>query len=236
MLQSVYDSKNIHEIGLDEAGRGPLFGRLYVAAVILPKIQCDITKSLKWTDIKDSKKIKSKKKMEQCAEFIKKNALAYSIQYIEHDRIDEINIRQAVFEGMHNCIKEIIDKLQNLSESENIVKDIFLLVDGNDFKPFRTYVNSTDEIVTLPYTTIEGGDNKYLAIAAASILAKHTRDTYISELCQQNPLLDEKYGISKNMGYGTKIHLEGIVKYGITQWHRKTYGLCKNYSLTDNSM
>lgn len=231
MLQQKYDSNNNIEIGIDEAGRGPLFGRLYVAAVILPK-NINI---IDWRNIKDSKKIKSKNKMAICAEFIKKNALAYSIQFIEHDRIDEINIRQAVFEGMHNCIKEIIDKLHNLPENI-LTKDLFLLVDGNDFKPFRTYVKDTDEIVTLPYTTIEGGDNKYLAIAAASILAKHTRDTYISELCQQNPLLDEKYGISKNMGYGTKMHLEGIVKYGITQWHRKTYGLCKNYSLTDNSM
>ena len=231
MLQQKYHSNNNIEIGIDEAGRGPLFGRLYVAAVILPK-NINI---VEWKDIKDSKKIKSKNKMAICAEFIKKNALAYSIQFIEHDRIDEINIRQAVFEGMHNCIKEIIDKLHNLPENI-LIKDLFLLVDGNDFKPFRTYVKDTDEIVTLPYTTIEGGDNKFLAIAAASILAKHTRDMYISELCQQNPLLDEKYGLSKNMGYGTKMHLEGIVKYGITQWHRKTYGLCKNYSLIDKSM
>ena len=231
MLQEKYDSNNNIEIGIDEAGRGPLFGRLYVSAVIIPK-NINI---IEWKDIKDSKKIKSKNKMAICAEFIKKNALAYSIQFIEHDRIDEINIRQAVFEGMHNCIKEIIDKLHSLPENI-LTKDLFLLVDGNDFKPFRTYVKDTDEIVTLPYTTIEGGDNKFLAIAAASILAKHTRDTYISELCQQNPLLDEKYGLTKNMGYGTKMHLEGIVKYGITQWHRKTYGLCKNYSVADNSM
>lgn len=227
MLQPVYDSKYEIEIGIDEAGRGPLFGRLYVAAVVLPKN----INMIEWKNIKDSKKIKSKNKMQKCAEFIKTNALTYSVQYIEHDRIDEINIRQAVFEGMHNCIKEIIDKLHHLSESI-VTKDIFLLVDGNDFKPFRTYVSTTDEIVTLPYTTIEGGDNKYLAIAAASILAKDSRDTYISELCQQNPLLNEKYGLSKNMGYGTKLHLEGIVKYGITQWHRKTYGLCKKYSAT----
>lgn len=238
MLQPVYDSNNIYEIGVDEAGRGPLFGRLYVAAVIVPKIEIGpanihVKKSgksalpISWTDIKDSKKIKSKEKMARCAEFIEKNAVAYSVQFIEHERIDEINIRQAVFEGMHNCIREVVNKLNTLSEN-TLTKDIFLLVDGNDFKPFRTYVTETEEIVTLPYTTVEGGDNKYLAIAAASILAKHSRDTYILELCQQNPLLDEMYGLSKNMGYGTKLHLEGIVKYGITQWHRKTYGICKH--------
>lgn len=238
MLQPIYDSNHAAEIGVDEAGRGPLFGRLYVAAVVLPKIEYDQTNihvkkgvkstlPISWTDIKDSKKIKSKEKMARCAEFIEKNAVAYSVQYIEHDRIDEINIRQAVFEGMHNCIRDVIDKLHNLSPN-TLTKDIFLLVDGNDFKPFRTYITETEEIVTLPYTTIEGGDNKYLAIAAASILAKHSRDTYILELCQQNPLLEERYALSKNMGYGTKLHLEGIVKYGITQWHRKTYGLCKH--------
>jgi ribonuclease HII len=240
MLQPLYDSKNIYEIGVDEAGRGPLFGRLYVAAVVLPKIEDEqehisVKKCAKsnlpitWKNIKDSKKIKSKEKMARCAKFIEKNAVAYSVQYIEHDRIDEINIRQAVFEGMHNCIREVVDKLNTLSENIS-TKDIFLLVDGNDFKPFRTYMNETEEIVTLPYSTIEGGDNKYLASAAASVLAKHSRDTYILELCQQNPLLEERYALSKNMGYGTKLHLEGIMKYGITQWHRKTYGICKNLS------
>jgi len=234
MLQPIYHTQtSTIQIGIDEAGRGPLFGRLYVAAVVLPKIdtsllepakKCKKTeKTITWSDIKDSKKIKSKEKMSLCAEFIQKNAIAYSIQSIEHSRIDEINIRQSVFEGMHACIRDIIQQLTPISP-----KDMFLLIDGNDFKPFRTYLPNTEEIITVPYTTIEGGDNKYLAIAAASILAKHTRDTYIHELCRQQPELDEKYGMSKNMGYGTKLHLEGIVKYGITQWHRKTYGRCKD--------
>jgi ribonuclease HII len=244
MLQSIYNCENHYiEIGIDEAGRGPLFGRLYVSAVVLPKIEYESLKlvptneilsidktsvhlknikAIGWKDIKDSKKIKSKTKMKACAEFIQKNALAYSIQYIEHSRIDEINIRQAVFEGMHNCIRNIITQLVG-----SCVKNMFLLIDGNDFKPFRSFIEETGEIFTLPYKTIEGGDNKYLAIAAASILAKYTRDTYIEELCKENPELDEKYGMNKNMGYGTKKHLEGIEKYGITQWHRKTYGSCK---------
>uniref|UniRef100_A0A6C0HYG4 ribonuclease H n=1 Tax=viral metagenome TaxID=1070528 RepID=A0A6C0HYG4_9ZZZZ len=231
MLLPIYDSDNFHiEIGIDEAGRGPLFGRLYVAAVILPKIEIDqqniaTKKIINWNSIKDSKKIKSKEKMKLCAEFIQKNVLAYSVKYIEHDRIDEINIRQCVFEGMHECIRDIISQLKDSP------KNMFLLIDGNDFKPFRTYIQETSEIFTLPYKTIEGGDNKYLAIAAASILAKYSRDTYIEELCQQNKYLDENYGINNNMGYGTKQHLEGIVKYGITQWHRKTYGICKKSEL-----
>jgi ribonuclease HII len=182
MLLPIYDSENFHiEIGIDEAGRGPLFGRLYVAAVILPKIQINEQnivnkKIINWNSIKDSKKIKSKEKMKLCADFIEKNALAYSVKYIEHDRIDEINIRQSVFEGMHECIRDVILRVQDSP------KNMFLLIDGNDFKPFRTYIQETNEIFTLPYKTIEGGDNKYLAIAAASILAKYARDTYIEEL------------------------------------------------------
>jgi len=242
MLKPIYNcQQNNIEIGVDEAGRGPLFGRLYVAAVVLPKIDFIMketetanistkksksakTKTIDWSHIKDSKKIKSKEKMRLCAEFIQQNAVAYSVQFIEHERIDEINIRQAVFEGMHACIRDITAQLTEISP-----KNMFLLIDGNDFKPYRIYIKDNDEIVTIPYITIEGGDNKYLAIAAASILAKHWRDTYITELCQQNPDLNEHYFIGNNMGYGTKQHLEGIVKYGITQWHRKTYGLCKNY-------
>jgi len=227
MLQPIYNcQQNVFEIGIDEAGRGPLFGRLYVAAVVLPKIDTakktssSCSKQIDWCDIKDSKKIKSLKKMKHCAEFIQQNALAYSIQYIEHDRIDEINIRQAVFEGMHACIRDIITKLPENTE-------MFLLIDGNDFKPFRIFDESSQKIMTIPYTTIEGGDNKFLAIAAASILAKHARDTYINELCQQYPELNDKYSIGKNMGYGTKLHMEGIKKYGITEWHRTSYKPCK---------
>jgi len=82
---------------------------------------------------------------------------------------------------------------------------------------------------TLPFTTIEGGDNKYTAIAAASILAKVERDNYISELCEQNPDLAEKYGIDSNKGYGAKKHMDGIKEHGITIWHRRSFGICKNY-------
>jgi ribonuclease HII len=76
---------------------------------------------------------------------------------------------------------------------------------------------------------IEGGDNKYTSIAAASILAKVERDSYIEELCIQNPELIEHYGIDSNKGYGSKKHMDGIKQYGITKWHRKTFGICKEY-------
>jgi ribonuclease HII len=82
---------------------------------------------------------------------------------------------------------------------------------------------------------VVNGDNTYSAIAAASILAKVERDNYIQELCLEYPKLNEYYGISNNKGYGTKQHMEAIKQYGITQWHRKTFGLCKSADLIDIS-
>lgn len=228
-LLTHYNIDNVFEIGIDEAGRGPLFGRLYVAAVILPK-----DSSFRHEDMKDSKKFHSKKKIHQVADYIKSNAIAWSIQYIESDVIDEINIRQAVFKGMHECIREILSKLV---EKEPVNKDeILLLVDGNDFKPFTYYDEDVEEIRSLRHETVEKGDNKYTCIAAASILAKVQRDQYISELCEKNPELSEKYGINTNMGYGTKTHMDGIKQYGITEWHRKSFAPCRGTYCLQNQL
>jgi ribonuclease HII len=219
MLSLKYNPENQFEIGIDEAGRGPLFGRLYVAAVVLPEDSSLFSNP----DIKDSKKIKNKKKMNALSDYIKANARAWAIHSLEHDVIDKINIRQAVFQGMHACTKDIIDQLQ----INPIHMKTFLLVDGNDFKPYSIFDIEKETLFTIPHETIEGGDNKYTAIAAASILAKCARDNYIDELCIQNPLLCDHYSIQSNMGYGTKAHLDGILKHGITQWHRVSYARCK---------
>lgn len=204
------------EIGIDEAGRGPMFGRLYVAAVVLPRDGSFFHK-----DIKDSKKIKSVKKMKECFDYIIQNSVYYAIHFVEHDVIDKINIRQAVFKGMHACIKDIYDRMESPSKLQ-------LLIDGNDFKPYVFFDETRQNIVTLPYETVEGGDNTYMSIAAASILAKYSRDEYIHKLCESYPDLVSKYSIHTNMGYGTKKHLEGINEHGISQWHRTTYGVCKS--------
>ena len=220
-LFNYYNIDNTFEIGIDEAGRGPLFGRLYVAAAILPK-----DSSFRHEDMKDSKKFHSKKKIQQVADYIKTNAIAWSIQYIESDVIDEINIRQSVFKGMHECIREILSKLGE-NETKDLDKNsVMLLVDGNDFKPFTYYDEEFEEIRSLRHETVEKGDNKYTCIAAASILAKVQRDQYIAELCEKNPELSERYGINTNMGYGTKTHMDGIKQYGITDWHRKSFAPC----------
>jgi ribonuclease HII len=216
-LKTAFDPLASHiEIGIDETGRGPLFGRLYVAAVVLPK-------GFTHKDIKDSKKL-SDKKIRQMSALIKETAIAWSVQYIEHDIIDEINIRQSVFRGMHAAIREIAaDLAEKLPQQRD---DLFLLVDGNDFKPYMAYNEEMSTYKAVPYETIEHGDATYLTIAAASILAKNARDRYIDDLCDLHPQLSDRYHLQKNKGYGTKQHLEGIQQHGITQWHRRSYARC----------
>jgi ribonuclease HII len=205
------------ELGIDEAGRGPLFGRVYAGVVVLPKDD-----SFNHSLMKDSKRFHSKKKIEQVADYIKENAIAWSVEYESEDTIDEINILQATQSAMHKGIKNVIKQLSDFELSNTI-----LLVDGNYFKPLTIISNNKYE--QLDYITVEGGDNKYTSIAAASILAKVERDKYIEELCLNNPELSEHYGIDTNKGYGSKKHIEGIKKYGITKWHRKSFGICKEY-------
>ena len=168
--------------------------------------------------MRDSKKI-NKNKIKELADYIKQNAISWSITFEDENTIDKINIRQSVFKSMHKSIKNTLNNID--------IPSARLLIDGNDFKPYINIFNG--EMENCPYVTIEGGDDKFTPIAAASILAKVERDNYIDELVKLNPTLDTYYGISSNKGYGAKKHLDGINKYGITKWHRKTYGICKQY-------
>jgi ribonuclease HII len=208
------EADHINEIGVDEVGRGPLFGRVYTAAVILPKT------NFKFELMKDSKKFTSKNKIQEVAEYIKENAIAYSIEYQDEKSVDVNNIRIATFMAMHNAISNI--QKTHAGNKEHY----YLLIDGCDFKPV-TYLNESNMLQQLNHVCIEGGDNKYCAIAAASILAKVARDKYISDLCEAHPKLDLYYSLASNKGYGAKKHLDGIHEYGITRWHRKTFGSCK---------
>lgn len=221
-LKTKFDSDPaIWELGIDEAGRGPMFGRVYASAVVLPKDDDTFDHSL----MKDSKKFHSKKKIEQVAEYIKQHAVAWAVEYEDENTIDEINILQATQQAMHKCIQRVLTQLPSHVDH----KHISLLVDGNYFKPYTIINKTKTKIETLPHHLIEGGDNTYTSIAAASILAKVERDAYIQELCRLNPELVENYGIDANKGYGSKQHMDGIKKHGITPWHRKTFGICKNY-------
>jgi ribonuclease HII len=228
ILQLSYDEKYQYEIGIDEAGRGPMFGRLYVAGVILPK-----DGSIDFAKVRDSKKI-SEKKRKEMSEYIKTHALSYHIYYAEASEIDKINIREAVLKGMKECALKNIENIQKQNEDgEPIALDkFFVMVDGNDFPPLMVYDDNTSTLNNVPHDTFVGGDNTYTNIAAASILAKVARDEYIKDLCEKKPLLKSLYGLDKNMGYGTKQHLEAIAIYGITSEHRRSYGICKTALLS----
>ena len=194
------------EVGLDEAGRGCLMGPVCAAGVILdPK--CN--ESPKYP-LKDSKKC-SPKIREYLCEYIQRNALAYSVQFVKEGEIDAINILQATMKGMHRCLEEI--------EGKTAFDTI--LVDGTYF-PY--YTDKNFEVVD--HVCVKGGDDTYQSIAAASILAKTYRDRYIVKLVSEETCL-EAYDIANNKGYGTKKHMEALRERGPTQFHRLSFKPCQ---------
>lgn len=228
LLKKFYNSEYTLEIGADEVGRGPMFGRVYSGAVILPKDD-----SFDHFKMKDSKKFTSKspKKIQEVAEYIKQHAICWAVEYEDERVIDEINILQATQSAMHKAIKSVIrqlEQLEDVSVGQNY-NNLLLLIDGNYFKQLTILNKGKTKLVHINYETVEGGDNKFTSIAAASILAKVERDKYIEALCEENPELIERYGIDSNKGYGSKKHMDGIKTYGITKWHRRTFGICKEY-------
>lgn len=174
--------------GVDEAGRGPLAGPVYAAAVVLEKGQTI-------EGVNDSKKL-SEKKRELLFDKIINECKDYSIGTASEKEIDELNILQATFLAM----KRAVDGLS--------VKPDCALVDGNQIPNLDCDV-----------TTVVKGDAKSESIAAASIIAKVSRDRYMLEIAEKYP----QYGFEKHKGYGTKLHYEMIEKYGICDIHRKTF-------------
>lgn len=223
-----------YEVGVDEAGRGPLFGRVYTAAVILPPIGDGSLPTFDFSLLKDSKKFHSEKKIREASDYIKEHAVAWAITYEEADVIDRLNIRRATLQCMRNSINTAIEghiqSMKHRNRDKPTISDYLLLIDGNDFIPLGKYNKETDEIDTYTHVCVEGGDNTYACIAAASILAKVARDDYIEKLCDQHPILDEMYSLRGNKGYGAKKHIDGIREHGITQWHRRSYGICKEFA------
>lgn len=199
-----YQTEDIIEVGIDEAGRGTLFGPVYIAGVILPNNileLCDESDII----IRDSKKL-SKKNRERACEFIQNIALDYSIVSKDNDIIDCKNIFATTMEGMHDVVKKLS------------IKPDIILVDGNHFNIYRDEVGEL-----IPHQCVIKGDDTYMSIAAASILAKTYKDKYIEDLLKEYPELD-KYDLSNNSGYGTQNHIDAIKIHGLTKYHRKTFG------------
>lgn len=174
--------------GVDEAGRGPLAGRVYAAAVIMPQ-------SVIVDGVNDSKKL-TEKKRENLFEKITENALSYSIAWADEKEIDEINILQSTYLAM----KRAVEKLKT--------KPDMVLVDGNRLPEFG-----------IPAKSIVKGDSLSHSIACASILAKVSRDRYMCKEAEKYP----EYLFEKHKGYGTKLHIEALKKYGPSPIHRKTF-------------
>ena len=151
-LKPYYTEDFKYEVGIDEVGRGPMLGRVYTAAVILPK-----NDSFDHSKMKDSKRFSSKKKINEVAKYIKENALFWKVSWSDENVVDQINIRQATFRAMHEAIRNII--------SESGTVEPLLLVDGNDFKTYTIFDDTSQCQTCVPHLCFEGGDNKYSAIA-----------------------------------------------------------------------
>jgi ribonuclease HII len=209
------------EIGIDEVGRGSLYGRVYIGAVVLPNPETITAAQLSsFHEIRDSKKITSRAKMDKLAEFIRQVCPYWSVQYKESSDVDEINIKQATLAAMANGVVDILDQLVLTSNPSSV----HILADGIEFTQFQyTSPDNTPCPFGIQVHAIDKGDNTYMAIACASILAKSTRDTYITDLCNANPELAERYSLHTNMGYGTAAHMSGIERWGVTEEHRRSF-------------
>lgn len=174
--------------GIDEAGRGPLAGPVYAAAVVLPM-------DLEIDGLNDSKKL-TEKKREVLFDIICKKAISYSIGIATEEEIDEINILNATFLAMRRAV-------DGLS-----VKPDYALIDGNQHPG-----------LLIPDETVVKGDGKSMSIAAASILAKVSRDRFMLDIAKKYP----EYCFEKHKGYGTKLHYEMIEKHGVSPVHRRSF-------------
>lgn len=180
------------EAGCDEAGRGPLAGPVYAAAVILPE---DFHHPL----LDDSKQM-SEKDRNTLRPIIEKEAVAWAVEAVSPEEIDQLNILWASVTGMQRAVLRLNPRPD------------FLLIDGNKFRPFEGYGFSS-------YKTVIHGDATYASIAAASVLAKTWRDEKMKELAREFP----QYGWERNFGYPTKEHIAAIKEHGMTPYHRRSF-------------
>ncbi|SFS46360.1 ribonuclease HII [Lutibacter maritimus] len=182
---------NIVEAGTDEAGRGCLCGPVVAAAVILPD-------NFSHPLLNDSKQL-SEKQRDLLRPIIEESAISFGVSYVFEETIDEINILQSSILAMHLAL----EKLKTVPQH--------IIVDGNKFKSYKQ----------IPHTTIVKGDAKFMSIAAASVLAKTYRDSYMEKIAVEFP----DYQWQKNKGYPTIQHRNAIRNFGVTKYHRKSFRL-----------
>ena len=202
-----YNIQGVIEAGCDEAGRGPLAGSVFAAAVIFDNN--DGLNRLRLNDemmelINDSKQLTDKQR-QRLRPWIEEHAAAWAVAEVTAEEIDHINILNASILAMQRALDQLTIRPQHI------------LVDGNKWKPYIPQ----GEVMAVPATTVVKGDATYLSIAAASILAKTYRDEYMTRLSQEYP----QYGWDRNMGYPTAEHYKAIQQYGVTPYHRKTFNL-----------
>jgi ribonuclease HII len=188
-------NNDVIEVGIDEAGRGCWAGPVVAAAVILDDSILSFSNA---QAIRDSKKLSKAKRAALC-DFIKENAIEWSVGFSSVQDIDTLNILNATMKAMHTALGGLTTPFEHVA------------VDGNYFKPFNG----------VPYTCVVGGDDKYMNIAAASIIAKTTRDEFMSGLSKQE--LFQSYNWESNAGYGTRDHIEALKTHGVTEHHRRSY-------------
>ena len=203
-----YCIPGVIEAGCDEAGRGPLAGSVFAAAVIWSEEVLSDPAHAVWLGmLNDSKQLSEKQRL-ALRPLIEQYALAWAVVEVTAEEIDEVNILKASILGMHRALDQLP------------IQPEHIIVDGNKWKPYIP----AGHVMEVPAQTVVKGDGKYLSIAAASVLAKTYRDEYMLRLHEEYPM----YHWDTNMGYPTKAHYEAIKQYGLSPYHRKSFKLYKN--------
>lgn len=224
-----YFTRGVVEAGCDEAGRGPLAGSVFCAAVVLgEKIERGMIEPGSEDErmlalLNDSKQL-TEHQRDTLRPWIERTVRAWAVVEVTAEEIDRINILQASLTGMRRALDAVEASLRgNVSGDEGNVQTVgiqHVVVDGNKWRPWVP----EGEIMAVPADTVVHGDACYMSIAAASVLAKTHRDAYMRKLAEEYP----QYGWDRNMGYPTREHYEAIAKYGVTPYHRKTFRLMKD--------
>ena len=190
------------EAGCDEAGRGPLAGSVFCAAVILDPERVEQVPEFAW--LNDSKQL-TEHQRNTLRPVIEREAISWAVVEVTAQEIDERNILQCSIIGMQRALDKLTIRPQHI------------LVDGNKWKPYVP----EGELLEIPAHTVVHGDATYMSIAAASVLAKTYRDEYMLRLHEQYP----QYGWDANKGYPTAAHYAALRKYGVTPYHRMSFNL-----------